>query len=288
MRPLIMAVLACLSGAACVTAAGQAWVTGEEDEGRPPQHPGWSRASASNDVWSQTDKPTGKELNNSAPLFTNDASRKSPSRESEAVAITAQGTTAGPAPGFQNGDRFRNTYYDFPKEETGAKDASIFDASCKLITNVTREFHDRLCVQGSGRISTGETVSFAKRDCECASVCPRTDQKICFEKLDPARFPSGRGALGTPITPLRTVAVDTSVIPLGTVLYIPELKGVAMADGGRHNGCFIAEDRGMKVTGRQIDIFTGDPGETTRLNKLVPSNRGVRVYANDSRCRSTQ
>ncbi len=64
-------------------------------------------------------------------------------------------------------------------------------------------------MQGSGRLGAGQTVSFAKRDCACAAVCPRTGQKICFERLDPARFPSGRGASGGPITPLRTVAVDT-------------------------------------------------------------------------------
>ena len=81
-------------------------------------------------------------------------------------------------------------------------------------------------MNASGTLATGSTVSFAKRDCECALSCPRTSQRICFDELDKSAFPWGRGALGKAITPLRSVAVDSSVIPLGTPLYIAEFDGV--------------------------------------------------------------
>jgi 3D (Asp-Asp-Asp) domain-containing protein len=180
---------------------------------------------------------------------------------------------------------FRNTYYDFPRESAGTKTATIFDPSCAEIAKVTQDFHDRVCVQGSGRIESGATVSFAKRDCACAAVCPRTAQKVCFERLDAARFPHGRGATGRAITPMRTVAVDSAVIPLGTPIFVPEFVGLPRLDGTPHDGCFVAEDRGLKVVGRQIDVFTGDPAQTARYNALVPSNRGVHVSINDARCR---
>jgi len=182
-------------------------------------------------------------------------------------------------------DVFRNTYYDFPSDRGGAADATLFDAACAPLSRVSRTFHDQVCVQGSGRLSSGETVSFARRDCACAAVCPRTGQHICFERLDAARFPHGRGATGRAITPLRTVAVDTSVIPLGTPLFVPEYAGLPRPDGSLHGGCFVAEDRGVKVVGRQIDVFTGDPEVTARWNALVPSNRGVHVLVNDAHCR---
>src|SRR5262249_12111700 len=181
-------------------------------------------------------------------------------------------------------DFFRNTYYDFPKEGAGDKTSTVFDASCAPITKVTKDFHDKLCVQGSGKTTDGATVSFAKRDCDCAEVCPRTGQKVCFEKLDPSRFPNGRGATGKPITPLRTIAVDSSVIPLGTLVFIPELAGLPRADGTKHDGCFVAEDRGLKVVGKQVDVFTGDPSVTAQWNSLFPSNKGVRGLMNDGRC----
>ncbi|WP_437604214.1 3D domain-containing protein [Sorangium sp. So ce590] len=198
-----------------------------------------------------------------------------------ARAAPAPPVAPGLAPGL-----FRNTYYDFPSEGGGPKDAVLYDAACAPLASVPRAFHDQVCVQGSGRLASGDTVSFARRGCACADACPRTGQQICFERLDPRRFPYGRGATGRAITPLRTVAVDSSVIPLGTALYVPELVGLPLPDGGRHDGCFVAEDRGIKVVGRQIDVFTGDPAVTARLNALFPSNRGVRPVLDDARCRA--
>lgn len=181
---------------------------------------------------------------------------------------------------------FRNTYYDFPRDLGGKPRATIYDAACAPIADVSQAFHDRVCVQGSGKLASGDTVSFAKRGCACAAVCPRTGQKICFEKLDPARFPHGRGAANRPITPLYTVAVDPSVIPLGTRIFVPELAGLPRPGGGTHDGCFVAEDKGLKVVGRHIDVFTGDPKVTAAWNRMLPSNTGVHVRIADPHCRA--
>lgn len=181
---------------------------------------------------------------------------------------------------------FRNTYYDFPAEfnYSGSK-VPVMNRSCKAIAQVPRDFYESLCVQGSGTLISGATVSFAKRDCACAETCPRTGQKICFDKLNQTEFPWGRGALGKAITPLLTIAVDSDEIPLGTVVYIPEFDGVERQPGGaRHDGCFVAEDRGMKVKGKHVDVFTGNPSMTERLNQIVPSNQGVHVYVGTARC----
>jgi len=183
---------------------------------------------------------------------------------------------------------FRNTYYDFPAEsDFSGGPVTLMNSSCKPIRAVPKGFYDAVCVQGSGTLTTGSTVSFAKRDCACASVCERTGQKICFDELDRATFPWGRGALGKPITPLRSVAVDSTVIPLGTAIYILELDGVPRNPGGEPlDGCFVAEDRGMKVQGQHVDIFTGNASVTGHLNGLVPSNVGVHVYVGTARCQS--
>ncbi len=194
--------------------------------------------------------------------------------------------TGDPAAGTSI-DEYRNTYYDFPQERGRSSQAAtrqLFDPSCQPIRTVSRVFHDQVCVQGSGRLATGQTVSFAKRDCPCAAECPRTAQKICFEMLDPKKFPFGRGASGKAITPLRTVAVDTNLIPLGTVLYIPAYHGLRGPDGADHDGCFIAQDRGLKVKGKHVDVFTGDPRTTKSWNAAVPSNQGVKVILRADRC----
>jgi len=184
--------------------------------------------------------------------------------------------------------QFRNTYYDFPNESDFSGElVSLMDQSCSPIKRVPVEFHDAVCVQGSGNLSTGVTVSFAKRDCECARTCPRTGQKICFEALSRNDFPWGRGALGKPITPLVTVAVDDSVIPMHTVLYIPEFDGLPRdaSQSAFHDGCFIAQDRGLKVKGQHIDVFTGRRSITSLWNGLVPSNQGVTVLVDSPKCR---
>lgn len=183
--------------------------------------------------------------------------------------------------------KFHNTYYSFPLEsDYGGEPVGLFDASCKQVAQVARDFHDRVCVQGSGRLNDGRTVSFARRDCSCARECPRTGQRICYDVLDAGRYPWGRGATGRPITPFRTVAVDSSVIPLGSSLYIPAYAGLPIPGGGTHDGCFRAEDRGLKVVGQRIDVYAGSERSLREWNQAVPTAQGVDVFKGDGPCGS--
>lgn len=204
------------------------------------------------------------------------------------VQAAGVGAQASAAHGGRSLGRFRNTYYDFPDElEFAGPAVPLKNARCETIRAVPRGFFESLCVQGSGSLRGGPTVSFARRDCECAEVCPRTSQRICFDTLDPAKFPWGRGATGKAITPLLTVAVDSEVIALGTSIYVPELDGLPRDAAGAvaHDGCFIAEDRGIRVKGKHLDVFTGHSVTTALWNRLVPSNRGVEVILDSARCR---
>lgn len=201
---------------------------------------------------------------------------------------------AAPAPPDLRGKvlgTFRNTYYDFPNEgDFQGAPVALKNARCDTIKEVPSGFYETLCVQGSGTLQSGVTVSFNKRDCKCAPICPRTSQNICFDQLDPKDFPWGRGATGKAITPLLSLAVDTSVIPLDTPIYIPEYDGVPR-DAERsssHDGCFIAQDRGIRIKGNHVDIFTGHQATTALWNRLVPSNKGVTVVIDSPRCARAQ
>lgn len=292
--PIVGVTVACLLPLACVT-GGSAWLS---DIGAPaePSRP----LVLSGDVRPEGASPPDWIVDPDRPArapagsASVDAAEAPQGGDGEPVLIRVHGSARAPAavrPAAASGpalapspDVYRNTYYDFPSDGPGTKDATIFDAACAPIARVTAAFHDSVCVQGSGRLDDGATVSFARRGCACAALCPRSGQQICFERLDPARFPSGRGAMGRAITPLRTVAVDTALIPLGTSVYIPEYAGVLRPDGAAHDGCFLAEDRGVAVVGQHIDVFTGDPTITARWNAAVPSNRGVHVYPNHPFC----
>jgi 3D (Asp-Asp-Asp) domain-containing protein len=82
------------------------------------------------------------------------------------------------------------------------------------------------------------------------------------------------------------VAVDVSVVPLGTPIFIPEFVGLPREPGGdgTHDGCFVAEDRGIQVVGRHVDVFTGAVEMTRVWERRVPTNRGVSVYVDSPRC----
>jgi 3D (Asp-Asp-Asp) domain-containing protein len=269
--------LAALSLVAC--ASGRRWVTGpnpaaevqgvnlmEGPKGKPSRSgaaPG-SSSESSEEGEEYADAP-GKR-----PLLALDGSAESSDAPPDAVFLGV----------------FRNTYYDFPAEsEFSGPEVELKTPACKVIAQVPRSFFDVLCVQGSGTLEDSTTVSFAGRDCACAETCPKTGQRICFDSLNRSEFPWGRGAMGTAITPLRTVAVDSAVIPLGTSIYISEFDGVPRGPGGSpHDGCFVAEDRGLRVVGEHVDVFAGNPKMTAHLNQVVPSNRGVHVYTRTARC----
>lgn len=71
----------------------------------------------------------------------------------------------------------------------------------------------------------------------------------------------GDGAGGYILSPMRTLAVDKSVIPLGTAIYIPAARGVrvTLPDGTRplHDGYFFAADVGGAIEGSHVDFFLG-------------------------------
>jgi 3D (Asp-Asp-Asp) domain-containing protein len=273
-RPLVRAFLLVLSGTACST-AGSNWMAEpltaeyepllEEADAVPPPAPSTGEAVPRSRVLG------GQPATPAAQGVTGNVGR---APEQTAAGGRSLGT-------------FRNTYYDFPNEaDFEGPSVSLKNAECNAIGSVPRPFFESLCVQGSGTLRKGATVSFARRDCECAEICPRTNQRICFDELDAQRFPWGRGATGKPIIPLLSVAVDTDVIPLGTPVYVPEYDGIPRDPDQRsvHDGCFIAQDRGLKVKGKHLDVFTGHQSITTLWNRLVPSNRGVTVVVESQRC----
>ena len=284
MRPLPVPVVRCawlLLAAGCNT-AGSAWMAQPLDS-EISNPPGPSETARPAPGQNPTRRSTRTQVIGEAPPpDTNPGSLASGSSG------FAQGSQAGKALDGKVLGTFKNTYYDFPSEsDFEGEPISLMNGACKPIVSVPRAFYESVCVQGSGTLRNGGTVSFAKRDCSCAAECPRTGQRICFDLLDKQQFPWGRGATGKGITPLVTVAVDSTIIPLGTPLYIPEYDGIARDPSGssKHDGCFIAEDRGLAVKGEHVDIFTGHREITQLWNRLVPSNKGVTVVVDSPRCK---
>jgi 3D (Asp-Asp-Asp) domain-containing protein len=83
-----------------------------------------------------------------------------------------------------------------------------------------------------------------------------------------APHPMGCGARHVPLQPLRTIAVDPDVIPIGSVIFVPALRGRSFVLDGRdyvHDGYLFAGDQGGAVRGAHIDVFTTEDIAVARV-----------------------
>ncbi|WP_196893287.1 3D domain-containing protein [Aureivirga marina] len=72
----------------------------------------------------------------------------------------------------------------------------------------------------------------------------------------------GKGVQNFHLKPFKSIAVDNSLIPYGSVLFIPKAENTIYIDeNGKeqiHDGYFFAADTGSKIKGNHIDVFLGN------------------------------
>lgn len=114
-------------------------------------------------------------------------------------------------------------------------------------------------VRVNGKIYTWSALG-ARPQTDCAPYWPQMPQApyVRFERSD---TPFGGGVGDYNLVPYRTIAVDETQIPIGTVLFIPAARGclLTLPDGrqARHDGYFFAGDDGFGVYGSHIDVYIG-------------------------------
>jgi 3D (Asp-Asp-Asp) domain-containing protein len=103
---------------------------------------------------------------------------------------------------------------------------------------------------------------------DCKDVFPHVSTKILagtnrasFAEV-PADAPFGLGAReNLRLVPYRSIAVDQTIFPLETILFIPTLKGtpVDLPDGRHvvHDGYVVAVDGGGLIKDHHVDFFEG-------------------------------
>jgi 3D (Asp-Asp-Asp) domain-containing protein len=139
---------------------------------------------------------------------------------------------------------------------------------CTPIAEIDRSFARELDLQGTGKLRDGRVLN-------TSGLC-RCPNSPCFFEIEAAWAIGANGRLA----PFRSVAIDTRLIELGSLLYIPELDGVRMPGkapwgGYVHDGCVLADDRGGGIRGHELDLFVAKRGyvnalrRKTRLSKVT-------------------
>jgi 3D (Asp-Asp-Asp) domain-containing protein len=149
----------------------------------------------------------------------------------------------------------------------------LLDVEGNILATVSDRFYRAIRLEGTGRLLDGTLLNFAAR-----LQNPDGSVEIRFRVCGP-EAPYGYGVDSIPLVPFRSVAVDPTVVPIGSRLYIPAAIGALLPDGSVHDGYFAAVDIGDAIKNQRIDMFTsfGDQSEVFRRVGLV-HGRAVEVF----------
>lgn len=166
------------------------------------------------------------------------------------------------------------TYYHIHSAQAVATGEPLLDrAGRRLGPVLSHEDWCRAAIQGTVQVANerGETAvyTFIARgstpQTNCAAYFTSLSPDV-LDKVNRARFIVSPSLYGVAtrrykLVPYRTIAVDRTRIPLGSVLYIPAARGqvVTLASGQQlyHDGFFYAADVGSGIQGNHIDVFLG-------------------------------
>lgn len=174
--------------------------------------------------------------------------------------------------GYPIGEKegFRLSFYWLAFESDYAAepyDTPIYTRRGYYIGSFPQAFVFELKLEGSGILRDGRVLNY---DGECDY-----GMGTCFKTLALEEHPLGAGVQGRPLVPFRSIAVDPRMIPIGSTVYVPELVGVVMPDGTRHDGCLRADDMGGAIKEHKIDFFV----ESYENFKFIADNLWWRMKA---------
>jgi len=153
------------------------------------------------------------------------------------------------------------TWYFTPQFKSKANGLPLLDMQNNSL-GVALAKHEwcSAAMEGSVNID-GVTFNYAGRgylQVDCSEFFPHRVGTIRYRK---AIGPYGDGVLNYILVPYRTIAVDPTFIPYGTVFYIPAAVGTKLhlPDGTTavHDGYFFAGDTGGAILENHFDVFIG-------------------------------
>jgi len=158
--------------------------------------------------------------------------------------------------------RFKVTYYwavDEAEYPT-SRSSPLYLADGQLLGRFSSAFVKAFRVEAAACLKDGRRISYMKR----ANRVEVVDEFL--------------GCGGHTLADLKSIAVDPRLIPLGSVVYIPQAGNVTV-DGQTLGGVFYAHDVGSAIKGKHIDIFVGRKQNMDAFTSVgMGSSSGVDVY----------
>ena len=158
--------------------------------------------------------------------------------------------------------RFKVTYYWAVEEAEypTSRSSPLYLADGQLLGRFSSAFVKAFRVEAAACLKDGRRISYMKR----ANRVEVVDRFL--------------GCGGYSLAELKSIAVDPRLIPLGSVVYIPQAENVAV-DGQTLGGVFYAHDIGSAIKGKHIDIFVGRKKNMDAFSSAgMGGTSGVDVY----------
>ncbi len=136
--------------------------------------------------------------------------------------------------------KFKTTFYWVVEEDdyNQSRTVPLYDDHGNLLGKFPSAFVQDFKREAAAQLKDGRRISYLKR----AGRAQVVDKFL--------------GTGGFKLTELSSIAVDPRVIPMGSLVYIPQAENVTVG-GKRLTGLFRAHDIGSAVKGKHIDIFVG-------------------------------
>ncbi|WP_009631350.1 3D domain-containing protein [Synechocystis sp. PCC 7509] len=167
-----------------------------------------------------------------------------------------------------------STHYNAPRVKETPGGIPLLDISGNRLGAILskRDWCDA-AVEGTIQVldnsNVPKTYNFAGRgstaQVDCAPFFSSLSSAV-IQGTNRSRFKLSKGAYGEGtdgliLVPYRTIAVDRTVFPIGSIIYIPEARGkqVTLPSGEKvvHDGYFFAGDVGGAIKNNHIDVFIG-------------------------------
>lgn len=157
-----------------------------------------------------------------------------------------------PGPRLKKIGDLKPTFYWVAVEQrdSAQNNKSLLDMDGNELARVTEKFYNEIRLEGTGKMLDGRIINYAGR-----VELPNGKKEIRY-LVCPPEAPYGYGFEKRILVPFKSVAVDPTVVPLGSKVYIPKAVGMRLPDGSTHNGIFEAIDIGDAIKNKRIDMFT--------------------------------